>query len=126
MKNIIQSWWITPLFVLCLVALFFSFNNRYHDYKRINLEVANAQLRLDVLKKEQIIIENDVINGQPEHYLEELAKAKLNYKKPGEKVVLVYTRGEAVGQSENPTITEEVIANHRDRLELWWEYLIGR
>ena len=61
-------------------------------------------------------------------YFERQARLKLNYKKPDEKVVYIYTR-ENNNKTEPPTslntgrVTEsELIQN----LKLWWWYLVGK
>ncbi len=63
-------------------------------------------------------------------YLERQARLKLNYKKPDEKVVYVYTRGTSEAQKgaeirndpgQSKFFEDKFIAN----LQSWWGYLMG-
>lgn len=64
-------------------------------------------------------------------YLERQARIKLNYKKPDEKVVYIYTRGTAEAQNNHPKTrkengwVEKVLENKFVKsLEVWARYLV--
>src|SRR3989338_3050495 len=85
-RNMLRSPWLTIISLLAIVLLSGSLIKRYPKFTVANKELTAAAAKLEELSRapdERIDMSNPA-------YLERQARLKLNYMKPGEKVVYVY------------------------------------
>ena len=61
----------------------------YNEWRDVRLKYVSMQSKLQTLKKENAKIEEDLYYYQNPENLEKEIRAALNYKKPGEKVIVV-------------------------------------
>ena len=118
-KNIFQSKLFTIAGLLVLVLLSLAVVEREPLTGVLNQEIKYIDNQAENLKQQQAELENKKAYLQSTAYLEQQARLKLNYKKPGEKVVYVYHTADDTAQALP-------LAKPRSNLRQWWDYLMGK
>lgn len=82
------------LFIISLLLIFIgliSYQNVrfYMDWREVRLEYESLQGKLEALREENKSMEDNLNYFQNSENLEKEVRAQLNYKKPGEKVIIV-------------------------------------
>ena len=128
-NKILDSGWLLPVLIVCLVVLLVSVLAQFSRYKNYSVEIEKSKTRVAELKSQIGNEEGKNPGLLSDEELELLAKRKLNYRNPGEKVVFVYSNGEndviSTGASQE-SIKYDVIEGNKDRLVTWWQYLFGK
>ncbi|NCO04867.1 MAG: septum formation initiator family protein [Candidatus Magasanikbacteria bacterium] len=122
----IQRFFSSPLFLICGLVLsclfiFAFFRNYYQDY-HIHKEIEALQGEVGALEKKKLESLEILDYVMSDTFVEETARKELQYKKPGEHVIVVNT----------PTIYEEVDAGEEhvqgglSNPIKWWYYFIHK
>ena len=119
-RSLLQSKWFTIAIVLFAVVLTAVIAEREPKLASMLQETKQLDDRILELNNEQTNLEQRQAYYSSDAYLEEQARLKLNYKKPGEKVVFVYRSSKSQDIEQKPEV--RTLTN----VELWWYYLLGR
>ena len=114
-SKILQSKWLAGLMATVVVWLGASVYKIQSSVNQVNKEADNLKQKIG--EAENSIAENDQLreNIKNESYLEQLARLRLNFKKPDENVVFVYRNrynADAIANSQLPITNSEL---------KWWE-----
>ena len=82
-------------------------------------ELKGIDLQINEVREKQAELDRQKEYYQTAGYLEQQARLKLNYKKPGEQVVYVYHPSTSSGPSASP-----LLATRQSNLRQWWNYLV--
>lgn len=107
--------WIS-LLVAIVLAIGFA-RAYFKEYASIR-EIRQLEQEAKRLETEKISLLELLQYVQTDAYVEEEARAKLQYKKPGEEVVYF------TGTGNVPV--SPVVAQKKHNLERWWDYFFGR
>ncbi|MEK7583031.1 MAG: septum formation initiator family protein [Patescibacteria group bacterium] len=118
MNRILSSSWVTVIGLVVLAVVGASLVRREPQLAAVKQEREYVRKSIDAARLEQEELDRKQAYYQSTGYLEQQARIKLNYKKPGEHVVYIY-RTASEPQETKP---EESLTN----LKLWWYYLIGK
>lgn len=130
-KNLLQSRLITLGLVLIIGFFLLSIIKLQPALVSARKEIKNIDQKISEIERQRREAEKlgEYLNSPA--YLERQARVKLNYKKPDEKVVYVYTQGTTEAQNSNPkTLKEngwvEKIWENKfvKNLEAWARYLV--
>lgn len=117
MYKFLQSRWLTGLIAAVVVWLGASVYKIQSAVNQVNREGDNLKQKIG--EAEHAIAENDRLRGniKNDSYLEQLARLRLNFKKPDEQVVFVYrNRYNADADSAN---SQALITDRQN--QKWWE-----
>lgn len=119
MNTVLNSKLLT--FGILAAVLIFGLAFLKHEPKlqKAKREESQIDAQLEGLRQRQNEIEAKKEYFQSESYLERQARIKLNYQKPGEKVVYVYHTAEEQHEADAPV-------SFLNQWQLWWYYLISR
>jgi len=98
---------------------------------QLDNEIADLESEIDRLKVEEDEFIKLIDNYNSENYIEQEARVNFNYKKRGEKVVVIKTDNDKVYLNSNDNMPEESNSNqvergfNTDNLKLWWDYFFG-
>jgi len=125
-KSILQSRWFTAaavvligFFLISLIKIQPVLTTTQKELRNLDKKIAEAERSASELERLKDYLQSDA-------YLERQARLKLNYKKPDEKVVYIYT-GENGNKTESKIAAGVNSAESRlsQNLKLWWGYLAG-
>lgn len=85
---------IIIILVICIGLIAFQDIKFYKDYHVVRVEYASVLKKLEDLKKENKKIEEDLLYFKSNENIEKEARSMLNYKKPGEKVMVIVPKDE--------------------------------
>lgn len=115
-KNIFPKLFLV-LTILGLVYVAIALGKQVYRKHKIEKEVSALEERISYLEEGNLKLAGLLDYFQKESFKEKEARAKLNFKKAGEKVIIL-TPSEEVPISENESQEEKGISNPRK----WWEY----
>lgn len=125
-KSILQSRWFAVAAMVMLGFLAISFMRIQPAIVEVRKEHENLENKITEIKESNFERERLGEYLLTTAYLEHQARLKLNYKKPDEKVVYVYSKDANVVEVKNATRQAPAIFGSKfvADLKLWWGYLI--
>ncbi len=118
-RRLLYSGWFTIGGVGVLIALGVMLARRAPEFAAVTREVRHIQGNVDQVRQAQEELKRKQAYYQSAGYLEQQARIRLNYKKPGEQVVYIYR---TASQQQEAVAAPKPLTN----LKLWWYYLIGK
>ncbi len=123
-KEVLQSRFTTVLLAFAIIFFAASLIKTIPDFSIVLKENNSLNQKIAESQKEKSELENSADFFKSAAYLEQQVRLKLNYKKPGENVVYIYSNnsqpaGDA--QAPAPSIWVKAVVN----LEIWWQDLLG-
>ena len=119
MKRLLQSKWLMVAGCLVLFGFGASLVRRAPEFFTVKKEMKHLQDTIDQIRHEQDELERKRAYYQSDSYLEQQARIRLNYMKPGEQVVAIYR---TAGQEQDAITAPRPLNNFK----LWWYYFLGR
>ena len=124
LNKILQSRWFTAaavviigFFLISLIKIQPVLTTTQKELNNLDKKIAEAEQSASELERLKDYLQSSA-------YLEKQARLKLNYKKPDENVVYIYTREnsnktETKNAGENGAVESKLSQN----LKLWWRYI---
>ncbi|HUT22243.1 MAG TPA: septum formation initiator family protein [Candidatus Bipolaricaulota bacterium] len=117
---------------LVLIALFSVAASREFIHKhQLDKEISDLEKEIDRLKIEQDEFITLIDNYNSQEFIEQAARENFNYKKRGEKVVLIKTNEDNVppdlsvnGPNGINSSASETLSG-KSNVKLWWDYFFG-
>lgn len=131
-KSVLQSRWFTVILVVLIGFLLISFIKIEPAFTTLHKELGNLDKKIMDIQESTSELERLGDYIKSDAYLERQARLKLNYKKPDEKVVYIYTQGangaqnNAVLQSKTSEVSKILESELIMSLKSWWWYLINK
>jgi len=127
-RDVLQSKWFTAVILIVLGFFLVSVIKLEPPLAAVRKELKNLNQKIDEAEKSSLELEKFGDYLKSNAYLERQARLKLNYKKPDEKVVFVYTKTTETQKGQEtqkglgrPKFFENKLIMN---LKLWWGYLI--
>ncbi|MDD2730965.1 MAG: septum formation initiator family protein [Candidatus Portnoybacteria bacterium] len=125
MKKIFSSRWLMYLLLLVAIWLLISLARTFYKKNQLDNEISALKNEIGKLEKSDQELGQLIELFNDQDYLEQEAKAKLNFKKEGESVVIVPSISEDIPLAAalpSPAATSPQMGN----LLKWWQYFFGR
>ena len=108
---------IIGFFLISLIKIQPALTTPQKELINLNKKIVEAERSASELERLKDYLQSDA-------YLERQARLKLNYKKPNEKVVYVYTRENGnKTEPKNADVDGAIESKLNQNLKLWWGYL---
>jgi cell division protein FtsB len=124
LKTIFQSKWFTPVLLVLLVVIGVGVYKILPTVIAARKEMAMLSQKITDTENSAAQLEQNKELANAESYLEREARAKLNYKKPDEKVVYIYQNqynGVASSSQPSPTPSTTPKTDIWDRILDWFK-----
>jgi len=126
-KNLLQSRWVTIGLILAIGFLLLALIRIQPALVSVRRGIKNIDQKIAELERagEEAKRLGDYLNSPAN--LERQARIKLNYKKPGENVVYIYTTEAGTTETQNKSEIRKKLENKFViNLKSWWGYLVDR
>lgn len=126
-----KQFFFTLLLLGLLVLLSFPLSKNWRQKRSIEREIAGLESQVKEMEGKNSNLKNVLDYMQSDQFVEEQARTKLNYKKPGESVVVIEGRpGETPETTTSPfsipTEPEKVTASQATvNINKWLDYFFG-
>jgi len=118
-KKLLQSRVFLAFLLLATVLSFVRLSNELARRTKINNEIATLRAQTIQLKQEQIDLSSLIEYLNTDEYIEDAARKKLNYSKPGEQLIIV--------EDGNTEKTKDLTSRDsiQTNVQLWWDYFFN-
>ena len=133
--KILQNGLSARLFLIfgVILVVFFSFGvvREYFKRQELDKELAGLEQELENLKLKKKTFLSSIESYKGEFFLEQEARTKFNFKKPGEKVAVIPVSKliESTASQSLPLGTDSGTSQYRGRAKInsaaWWNYFFG-
>lgn len=121
---------IIILGIILIIVFSVAASKEFIKKHQLDNEIAGLESEIDRLKVEEDEFIKLIDNYNSESYIEQEARVNFNYKKRGEKVVVIKTDNKVYLES-NDNLPEKSNSSQAERgiqannLRLWWNYFFG-
>lgn len=125
---------IGRIIILVIVVLFiFNIGRTIYKNYQINEQIISLKSQISILEDEKLNLENRILYYQTATFKELELREHLGYKKPDEKVVVLYEQDdkEKTVENENQTLenfdkkSKDSAVDHTPNWQKWWEFIFG-
>ncbi len=128
-KKILNSRWLLYFLLLLIIWLTISLTRVFYKKYQLNNEIMNLKNEISKLEKNDQELKELISLFSDKNFLEKEAKAKLNFKREGEKVFIVPPAEEMPRTASSSSSSFESLPVNSSRsgnFLKWWQYFFSQ